>query len=156
VKPCLKTLQMLQQHKCALPFMEPVDVDGLNIPEYREIVKEPMDLTTIENKLKSGKYQTPAQFHADVVKIFHNSYLFNAPNEDFVKITNELEKYYYRISGEVKPPHVDKPLPKPLLQSSKSQKKKKKPTLSRELNESQPMTLEEKKELAYNIHRLAK
>jgi hypothetical protein len=38
---------MLQQHKCALPFIEPVDVDGLNIPEYREIVREPMDLTTI-------------------------------------------------------------------------------------------------------------
>lgn len=39
LKPCLKILQLLQQHKCALPFMEPVDVDGLNIPEYREIVK---------------------------------------------------------------------------------------------------------------------
>lgn len=154
MKPCLKILQQLQQHKCALPFMEPVDVDGLNIPEYREIVKEPMDLTTIETKLKSGKYTVPAQFHADVVRIFNNSYLFNAPNEDFIKITNEFEKYYYRISGEIKP--QDKAQPKPQLPPSKSQKKKKKPTLSRELNESQPMTLEEKKELAYNIHRLAK
>jgi|688.fasta_scaffold2074340_1 hypothetical protein len=68
--------------------MEPVDVDGLNIPEYREIVKEPMDLTTIEGKLKFGKYATPQQFHLDVVKIFNNSYLFNAANEDFIKITN--------------------------------------------------------------------
>lgn len=47
-----------------------------------------MDLTTIEGKLKSGKYSTPQQFHLDVVKIFNNSYLFNAANEDFIKITN--------------------------------------------------------------------
>ncbi len=32
VKPCLKTLQLLQQHKYGLPFLEPVDVDALNIP----------------------------------------------------------------------------------------------------------------------------
>jgi len=68
---------MLKQHKCGWPFLEPVDVDGLNIPEYLQIVKEPMDLSTIELKLKGGKYQTPAQFHQDVIKIFHNSYLFN-------------------------------------------------------------------------------
>ncbi len=47
MKPCLKILQSLQQHKCALPFLEPVDVEALNIPEYKEIVKEPMDLSTI-------------------------------------------------------------------------------------------------------------
>ena len=47
MKPSLKILQSLQQHKCALPFLEPVDVEALNIPEYKEIVKEPMDLSTI-------------------------------------------------------------------------------------------------------------
>ena len=88
LKPCLKILQMLQQHKCALPFIEPVDVDALNIPEYLEIVKEPMDLTTIEGKLRYGKYSSPQQFDLDVLKIFNNSYLFNAANEDFIKITN--------------------------------------------------------------------
>ena len=104
-----------------------------------------MDLSTIEAKLKGGKYQNPSQFHSDVVKIFHNSYLFNEVNEDFIKITGELEKYYYRISGETKPP-VDKSLIKTAPTQPKSQKKKKKPIPgSREPNDSQPMTLEEKK-----------
>jgi len=49
-----------------------------------------MDLSTIEAKLKSCKYQNPSQFHNDVIKIFHNSYLFNESNEDFVKITTEF------------------------------------------------------------------
>lgn len=112
-----------------------------------------MDLQTIEGKLRSGRYSTPQQFHQDVIKIFHNSYLFNAANEDFIKITNEFEKYYYRISGETKP-QPDKTAPKPPPQPK--QKKKKKPTLSSQLNDSQPMTLEEKRELAASIERLAK
>jgi len=68
------------QYKNSWPFAEPVDAEGLNIPEYRLIVKEPMDLQTMDNKLKAGKYQNPAQFHADVVKIISNSYLFNELN----------------------------------------------------------------------------
>lgn len=91
-----------------------------------------------------------------MVKIFNNSYIFNAANEDFIKITSEFERYYYRISGETKPP-VDKAVIKAPPQPNKSQKKKKKPNIgSRDMNDSQPMTLEEKKELAFNIHRLAK
>ena len=62
-----------------------------------------MDLSTLEANLKSGQIKTPAQFHNDVIKIFHNSYLFNSTYEDFIKITHEFERYYYRISGESKP-----------------------------------------------------
>lgn len=86
-----------------------------------------MDLSTIEAKLKNGKYQNPSQFHNDVIKIFYNSYLFNEANEDFIKVTSELEKYYYRISGEVKLT-AEKVFVKPAVPSSKTQKKKKKPT----------------------------
>jgi len=49
-----------------------------------------MDLSTIESKLKSGKYQTPSQFHQDIIKIFQNSYSFNSVNEDFIKLTAEF------------------------------------------------------------------
>ena len=98
-KPCLKTLQSLQQHKCAWPFPSPVDAEAMGIPEYLEIVKEPMDLSTVEEKLREGRYETPAHFHADIIKILNNSYLFNQSNEDFLKVTSEFERYYFRISG---------------------------------------------------------
>ncbi len=39
-----------------------------------------MDLSTIENNLRTNQYITPTQFHADVAKIITNSYTFNASN----------------------------------------------------------------------------
>lgn len=47
-----------------------------------------MDLQTIEEKLKNGKYTEFTGFEGDVLKIIENSYRFNEANEDFLKITS--------------------------------------------------------------------
>ena len=46
-----------------------------------------MDLSTIENNLRTNQYITPTQFHADVAKIITNSYTFNASNIEFTRVT---------------------------------------------------------------------
>jgi hypothetical protein len=46
-----------------------------------------MDLSTIENNLKTNQYITPTQFHADVSKIITNSYTFNSANMEFTRVT---------------------------------------------------------------------
>jgi bromodomain-containing factor 1 len=40
----------------AWPFLEPVDPDRYELPDYLKIIKEPMDLATVWNNLQSGKY----------------------------------------------------------------------------------------------------
>ena len=47
MKSCLKILQGLKRHSYAWPFVKPVDPVELNIPDYFDIVKNPMDLGTI-------------------------------------------------------------------------------------------------------------
>ncbi len=74
MKPCLRILHMLKNHKTSWPFKEPVDPIALNIPNYFDIIKEPMDLQTVEKNLKRKAYATPTQFHADIGKIIRNSY----------------------------------------------------------------------------------
>lgn len=58
-----------------------------------------MDLSNIENNLRTNQYITPTQFHADVAKIITNSYTFNALNAEFIQITREFEVYYQKVKA---------------------------------------------------------
>ncbi|OEU19108.1 hypothetical protein FRACYDRAFT_165102, partial [Fragilariopsis cylindrus CCMP1102] len=49
-------LDWLSRQSKAQPFMEPVDPIALGIPTYPDIVKNPMDITTVTEKLENGSY----------------------------------------------------------------------------------------------------
>ena len=51
--PTLEKLIRLEPE--SLPFRAPVDPIALGIPDYLDIIKKPMDLGTIEKKLRKGK-----------------------------------------------------------------------------------------------------
>src|SRR4051794_27342576 len=44
------------------PFRQPVDPVALNILDYPTIIKHPMDISTMHNKLLRGEYKHPVQF----------------------------------------------------------------------------------------------
>ncbi|ORX88047.1 hypothetical protein K493DRAFT_385626 [Basidiobolus meristosporus CBS 931.73] len=52
----------------------------LNIPTYTEIIREPLDLKTVKDKLEGDKYASPRSFEKDVRQIFFNCFLFNQPD----------------------------------------------------------------------------
>ena len=76
---CAAVLAALQKHECALIFSEAVDHVALNIPDYPEIVKRPMDLGTVKKKLEAGAYDErgPSAFVADAQLAFENCLLYN-------------------------------------------------------------------------------
>ncbi|KAI8818584.1 uncharacterized protein EV422DRAFT_498747 [Fimicolochytrium jonesii] len=82
-KALQRLLQKLQAHPAAAVFLQPVDPVALNIPHYTQVIKNPMDLGTIQKKLDSGSYVTPAQLAADVELMLSNCFTFNLP-EDWV------------------------------------------------------------------------
>eukprot|EP00854_Cymbomonas_tetramitiformis_P002406 gene2406-3136_t len=47
-RQCLSSIKQTMAHKWAFPFNEPVDAEKLNLRDYHDIVKEPMDLRTIK------------------------------------------------------------------------------------------------------------
>ncbi|KAA1111272.1 hypothetical protein PGT21_000033 [Puccinia graminis f. sp. tritici] len=75
--------KQLKKHRSAGPFLAPVDPVALNIPDYFNVVKQPMDLSTIETRLaKAGKpchYRSVEEFVADVQLVFSNCYMYNGP-----------------------------------------------------------------------------
>ncbi|KAL2017226.1 hypothetical protein VTK56DRAFT_2385 [Thermocarpiscus australiensis] len=64
------------------PFMQPVDPVALNIPSYHKVIKKPMDLQTMANKMDAGEYTTAKEFEKDFDLIIKNCRTFNG--EDHV------------------------------------------------------------------------
>ncbi|KAI8974697.1 Bromodomain-containing protein [Pilobolus umbonatus] len=94
---CLQTLKELKKNKYRdinYPFLVPVDVVALNIPDYVDIVKHPMDLATIERKLNEGDYEEPEEFEDDIRLMFNNCYLYNPPSLPVHKMGRDLEKVF--------------------------------------------------------------
>ncbi|EER10793.1 bromodomain-containing protein, putative [Perkinsus marinus ATCC 50983] len=63
-------------------FLRPIDPDRHGLPDYYQLVAEPMDLTTIQVKLYLNAYSGPQDFWADVQKIANNCQYYNAPDSD--------------------------------------------------------------------------
>jgi hypothetical protein len=51
-----EVLKPARTHKHAWPFLKPVDAVKLGITDYHKVIKRPMDLTTIEKRLKNVYY----------------------------------------------------------------------------------------------------
>lgn len=87
-----KLLKSLQTHKMAWPFLEPVDAK--EAPDYYTIIKEPMDLQTIERRLQSRHYQKLSEFIGDMTKIFDNCRYYNPRNSPFYQCAEVLEAFF--------------------------------------------------------------
>lgn len=87
-------IKKLKKHKVAWPFTEPVDPVKLDIPDYFEIIKHPMDFGTIEKKLDKHLYSTPEQMQNDVNLVFNNANKYNPPGSDICLMVDQLKKYF--------------------------------------------------------------
>eukprot|EP00835_Amoeboradix_gromovi_P003168 NODE_200_length_15202_cov_0.356618.p1 type:complete len:999 gc:universal NODE_200_length_15202_cov_0.356618:8272-5276(-) len=86
------------------PFEEPVDPVELELPDYFDIIKEPMDLSTIYNKILNRSYSNAEEFHSDVCLMFNNAHTYNEIDSDIVDVTHELELQYCQLLIEFKFP----------------------------------------------------
>lgn len=72
------TLEKLyRQDPESIPFRQPVDPSALGIPDYFDIIKKPMDLSTIKRKLDTGQYTDPWDYVDDVWLMFDNAWIYN-------------------------------------------------------------------------------
>lgn len=89
----------------AWPFYKPVDTEQLDLHDYKQVIKKPMDLGTVKTKMEGREYRTPAEFAIDMRLIFTNCYKYNPPEHDVVAMARKLqdvfEMRYARIPDEV-------------------------------------------------------
>jgi len=90
----------LDAHKGAWPFRSPVDTKAF--PMYRKVIKKPMDLASIQQKLNAHKYQNEEEFVADVELIMTNCHKFNEDDSPVGKAAQSLRRFFKRRWQELK------------------------------------------------------
>ncbi|KAJ2483380.1 histone acetyltransferase [Coemansia sp. RSA 2131] len=79
-------------HPSAWPFQKPVDPQ--EVPDYHVVVKEPMDLMTLEANVDEDKYPTLEAFVRDTRKIFENCKNYNGEGTRYWRCAISLEKFF--------------------------------------------------------------
>lgn len=96
----LTILNKVKKHPKAGHFLHPVDPEAMEIPNYREIVKEPMDLSTVERNLLENSYKSIEEFDVDMQRIFSNAILFNKPVHQVSRAAEEVKAFYLKCLPE--------------------------------------------------------
>lgn len=90
-------LKLMHDHPDAWPFKEPVD--ARDVPDYYDIIKDPMDLKTMSKRVESEQYYiTLEMFLTDVRTMFRNARTYNSPDTIYYKCATRLESFF---SGKV-------------------------------------------------------
>ncbi|KAK3711795.1 hypothetical protein RRG08_036999 [Elysia crispata] len=111
-----KLLKDIQSHKMAWPFLQPVD--PTEVPDYYDIVSEPMDLTIVEAKLNAKAYTKLNDFMKDMTKIFDNCRLYNPVDTPYFQCAEVVETYFaqrvksLRSSNKLQELAANKPMSK--------------------------------------------
>ncbi|KAK7977730.1 hypothetical protein PG996_003783 [Apiospora saccharicola] len=75
-------------------FLEPVDPVAFNIPTYFSIIKKPMDLGTMSQKLERGEYRTGKEIEKDLRQMVANSEQFNGLDSMVTQSGQALEAVF--------------------------------------------------------------
>jgi bromodomain-containing factor 1 len=114
-KFALSTIRTLKKMKDATPFRSPVDAEALKIPHYLQIIKHPMDFSTIERKLLASnptkpdpnpanpRYSSADEFVADVRLIFSNCVTFNGPEHVVTQQGKRVETVFDKQIKQLPP-----------------------------------------------------
>ncbi|KAL0852066.1 hypothetical protein ABMA28_000317 [Loxostege sticticalis] len=114
-----KVLEQLTAHEDAWPFMDPVEEEYA--PNYYAVIRRPMDLRKMEQRLDTGYYTDFSMFKADFKLIVNNCRLYNGQDNEYTMMVDNLqaafdrftEKYMHRLSSSDEEIAVEYQLPTP-------------------------------------------
>ncbi|XP_073001515.1 transcription factor GTE7-like [Typha latifolia] len=94
MKKCGQILTKLMKHKKSVWFNSPVDVVGMGLHDYHQIIKHPMDLGTVKSRLNKGFYSSPMEYAADIRLTFNNALLYNPQGHEVHKLADQFLRLF--------------------------------------------------------------
>ncbi|RLN52671.1 hypothetical protein BBJ28_00022210 [Nothophytophthora sp. Chile5] len=115
-KKCSDVLEHFLKLESCDPFRERVNWEEWGLYDYLQVVKVPMDLGSVRNKLAKNEYKKPVDFARDVRLVWDNCKLYNQDGSDLYMVADELaKKFEDRVKTmklDVGPaPRADKSIP---------------------------------------------
>lgn len=107
----LRVIQNIKRTNDAAPFNKPVDIVALNIPNYPTIVKHPMDLRTMEEKMKNNSYSSVDVYVGDFNQIVENCIAFNGLDHVVTKNAQNIKVSFDKQMQNLPGPDVADPPP---------------------------------------------
>mmetsp|Transcript_3319 Transcript_3319/g.5826 ORF Transcript_3319/g.5826 Transcript_3319/m.5826 type:complete len:363 (-) Transcript_3319:456-1544(-) len=95
---CQQILAELNKADVFKIFAEPVSIE--DVPDYLSVIKNPMDLGTVEKKLLKNEYNSFMHFHNDLELIWSNCLTYNMPLSPFSRAARKLKKLMDRLFSE--------------------------------------------------------
>ena len=80
----------ISQHRNGNIFHNPIK--NSEAPDYREIVKHPMDLKTIKTRVKDGVIANSLEFQRDIFLMFANAMMYNRPGSDVHAMAEDVSR----------------------------------------------------------------
>ncbi len=90
----MSTFERVHREIDASPFHEPVNPVLHGVPDYFNVIKNPMDLSTIKQKLDDGKYSNPQEYVDDMWLMFNNAWLYNKKTSKVYKCSTKLSEIF--------------------------------------------------------------
>ncbi|XP_037072213.1 bromodomain adjacent to zinc finger domain protein 1A-like [Pollicipes pollicipes] len=92
-------LDEMRRHPGSDLFLRPVKTR--EAPDYYQIVREPMDISTMQRKLSTGDYTSTAEFVADAGLIFSNCAMYNDSKAQISRDCEKLRRFFEKRSREL-------------------------------------------------------
>ncbi|KAG8099878.1 hypothetical protein GUJ93_ZPchr0013g35431 [Zizania palustris] len=93
-RQCGNVLKKLMDHEGGWLFHKPVDPVLYGIPDYFDVIRNPMDLGTVKKKLTNKQYSSTDQFAADVRLTFSNAMKYNPPGNHVHTIADQMNRVF--------------------------------------------------------------
>lgn len=94
----LKALDKLNERHISKMFSQPVNPETDACPNYFEIIKNPMDLGTIRQKLLENKYETVDEFKSDVNLVWDNTIKYNGKKSIISHLAKDLSIEFDKLT----------------------------------------------------------
>jgi hypothetical protein len=104
-----KLVAKLFSRRDSEPFRDPVPHEALGLVDYLTIIKRPMDLNTVRQKLSANKYKSIHQAAADVRTIWANAMTYNMPDSKIYQIAEGLSAFFENAYSQIAKNDKDEP-----------------------------------------------